>query len=233
MLIYEGKQLVDAQPLSFYNIGAGAELSLLSRLRGGLIPVVRFADISNNSSMQILEWVSEGPDWRIAQPGLSVEGFCLNPDCAANEKMVVCNRGMGMFDLVIDARKVACPICRAYVEPQTCAFNNCEWRYSGIKVGRMEPEEVRSLNWTVVGNQYNRFSSQPANKADWNRLLISTRDQQDSKGFAECAICLEDALDSTSDPDMVTQCGHRFHISCIELWKKMGKKSCPMCRCRL
>lgn len=225
--------MVDAKPLDFYNIGEGAELPLLSRLRGGLIPVVRFADISNSSNMQVLEWVSNGPEWRMAQPGLCVEGHCLNPSCAANSKTVICNRGMGVFDLVLDARRVACPICLAYVEPQTCAFNNCEWRFSGTKVGRTAPHEVRSLDWTVAGDQYNRFSSQPARNVNWNRLLISTRTVRGTSSFAECSICLVDLTDSRSDAGMVTNCGHRYHVSCIEAWKAMGHRSCPMCRVRL
>lgn len=232
-LLYQGKQLVDCQTLQHYGISAGAELQLLFRLLGGQIPVVRFADVSDSRNLRKQAWAREAPSWRIARPGLCVEGHCRNPACAAAGRMIICNKAMGVFDLVVDAPFVYCPSCDRHVEPETCAFNNCEWRFTGIKTVDT-PVMVNSLGWTAAGDQYERFSSDAACTVDWDRLLITTRpapkQQQQQEVIAECAICLADVAGSKSDPEMTTRCGHRYHISCIEAWVKMGKNSCPMCQ---
>ena len=41
----------------------------------------------------------------------------------------------------------------------------------------------------------------------------------------KCAICLDDLTKDTT----TTECGHIFHASCIEKWKRI-KPTCPTCR---
>ncbi|MEW5315360.1 MAG: hypothetical protein WDW38_006797 [Sanguina aurantia] len=228
-LVYQGKQLVDSRALHTYNITEGSELQLIYRLLGGKISSVRFADISNSSNLQKLPWARFAPNWLIAEPGLCIEGRCTEHECPANGRTVVHNRGMGLFDLIVDAGKITCPICQSHVEPETCAFNNCQWRYSGTKASSAS-RVFRSLDWTLAEDQYERFSSQAASQVDWNRLLISTRLPQRETAIAECAICMAAVTGSRSDPDMTTTCRHRYHVSCMEAYRKMGKSSCPLCK---
>lgn len=229
-LVYEGRQLVDSRSLKGYNVGKGSELQLIFSLCGGNNGSgMRFVDISNSNNLQVLPWAKTSPDWLIAEPGLCIEGCCHNPSCAAYCETVVCNQGMGTFDLLVDAGHVTCPICNEHVKPQTCAFNNCQWRYSGIKA-RSPSRLLRSLDWASAGDQYELFSGEAVSRVKWHRLLISTRQQQpEETGSAECGICQGRVGDSQADPQMTTRCGHKYHISCIEAWKKMGKGSCPKC----
>lgn len=58
------------------------------------------------------------------------------------------------------------------------------------------------------------------------RKVISGRDR--FKGM-HCSICLE-SLDS-STPSKVLECGHGFHASCINRWRRESdSSSCPLCK---
>ena len=40
-----------------------------------------------------------------------------------------------MFDIVLDSNAMTtyCPCCFEFVQPLTCAFSNCEWKWTGLK----------------------------------------------------------------------------------------------------
>eukprot|EP00966_Prymnesium_polylepis_P261356 6036998-Prymnesium_polylepis.1 len=50
-------------------------------------------------------------------------------------------------------------------------------------------------------------------------------------GESECSICLEalDRSDSSAPILQTLQCGHTFHESCIQKWRRREWR-CPMCR---
>ena len=44
-------------------------------------------------------------------------------------------------------------MCSNYVNPETCSFNNCWWRWKGIKQDEQTKEPVRfSSEWKYVDN---------------------------------------------------------------------------------
>lgn len=232
-LIFSGHQLEDRRTLASYKVQKESTIHMVLRLfGGGGGGESSFADVSSSSNMQLQTWSQTAPKWRVAGPGLCVEGFCTNAECAAHGSMVICNKGMAHFDLVVDAHLVSCPMCSGHVVPETCAFNKCEWRFTGVKTSDT-PKEVSSFGWTLAGDQYERFSSEGADKVDWARLLISTRYPWKRAFNTECPVCLSAFTNSSSDPEVDTKCGHRCHMYCIGAWKGIGKKTCPMCVCDL
>jgi len=44
-----------------------------------------------------------------------------------------------------------------------------------------------------------------------------------------CLFCY-DKMDPKSKETFITPCNHRCHKSCMEMWKKKGKRKCPMCQ---
>ena len=45
----------------------------------------------------------------------------------------------------------------------------------------------------------------------------------------ECSIC----LNKIAPNNHITDCGHKYHINCLDLWLKQGADTCPVCRTRL
>lgn len=75
-LLY-GKQLSDDETMADLGIGHGAVMHLVLRLRGVGV-VSTFADVINSSALVRPELPASPPDWRVAGPGLNVEGLCKN-----------------------------------------------------------------------------------------------------------------------------------------------------------
>ena len=83
-----------------------------------------------------------------------------NHRCKAFNKMVICNFGFMHFDLILDqgSGMCRCPCCHVIITPTMCAFNNCEWQFTGIKMEAGKPVQAGSGQWREAGNHYNRFS---------------------------------------------------------------------------
>ena len=45
----------------------------------------------------------------------------------------------------------------------------------------------------------------------------------------ECAICLSSLNDTTKPVRLLNECGHAFHILCIDRWNEIHS-NCPLCR---
>ena len=141
--------------------------------------------------------------------------------------MVIYNAGMTHFDLIIDtaSSRCLCPQCRKPIIPVTCAFNNCEWKYSGIKLegegSQQRPKVVESADWQTAGDAYERFPEGPSNEVHWVRLLIIARKSTGrmstiegavtagSGGNMECSVCAE-AVNRFSSDAVSTPCGHQL-----------------------
>ena len=138
------------------------------------IPFVDFTKYPEEKNMKVIEWASSAPEWRHTRPGLSVEGNCSTLSCKALGKSTICNWGLGKkFDLGYDSPKVCCPICNCHVDPTTCAFNNCDWKYSG-KTWRSYKEGVKPASGGPysAGDAYHVFDENVT--VNWIDLVIET-----------------------------------------------------------
>lgn len=201
-----------------YNIQEESTLHLVLRLRGG---GDAFADVSNTESIEKLQWNFNAPKWRVATPGLNVEGICRNDGCAAFQEPTISKIGFKPWTL---GSEVRCPMCSNEMEAFTCGMTNCSWMFEGVKTNG----EIVTKSWEEVGNEYNRFKK-TGNMVEWDRLVICAR----RHSTTECAICLEDVKIGNT---WSIACGHKFHKECIFLWANMpviGKghaPTCPLCR---
>ena len=71
--------------------------------------------------------------------------------------MVIVIMGFCTFTLPEDNYKCKCPLCDKLVQPVTCAFNNCRWKWTGLK---LEPPSLPSLlkcDWQEADDAYHIF----------------------------------------------------------------------------
>jgi hypothetical protein len=71
-----------------------------------------------------------------------------------------------------------------------------------------------------------------ANKGVKKKVLRSlpklTATEESAVKFSDCAICLSE-FTAGDEIRVLPQCGHGFHVSCIDLWLR-SHSSCPSCR---
>ena len=174
-LYYDEAKLFDDK-VTLKDYGIADDSKLMAVIAGSRSHLgVKFANLNNASSMKKQKWTTTGPLWRVATPGLCLEGQCKTNNCAAKGQSVVIPIGYRKFDLLNDSKKQTtyCPICKEYVNPQTCAFNNCWWRFQG-KVQENADDEPQdcSSDWRFADNSYNYFDQKMSETVTWRQLLI-------------------------------------------------------------
>ncbi|CAF4074079.1 unnamed protein product [Rotaria sp. Silwood2] len=135
----------------------------------------KFIDVSNTKGLKRCEWAKKASAWRVVRGGLVFEGKCTNSECLANNNMVAISMGYRKFDVVcdIDIAKTVCPICKQYVQPTTCGFNNCWWRFEGIKRdGEGKPPQLCKSDWKQADNAYHYFDQELSGMVTWLRLTL-------------------------------------------------------------
>jgi hypothetical protein len=157
--------------LSDYDIQDKSVLQLIANGRGDFGSIgAKFADVSNKNGLKKKEF-SKAARWRITSPGLCLEGSCTNDHCEAHKQSVIMPIGYKRFDILVDSNETTtiCPLCKKYVEPSTCSFNNCWWKYEGIK-GK-SPMKCSS-DWQLADNAYNYFDQQASGMIVWKQLIF-------------------------------------------------------------
>jgi len=225
-LEFGGKHLEDNQTLSDYDIKKGSTLILLDRLRGGSFGM-EFVDITQENKATIREWSDKAPKWRLAEPGLILEGKCSHKKCEAFGQWVVINKGMTTYDQIHDEYQNSCPLCSSYVIVEKCGFNNCLYTYSGVKVQKGLPSQrVVPQKEIEVGDHYKSFDPQIVGKATWTELKIMTKKicSKSAMKEAACGICRKEV----EFDKKVLDCSHLYHEKCLPKIAKITK-DCARC----
>ena len=130
----------------------------------------------NNFNQTLIEWSKRTLIWRQASPGLSYENICNKNNCIAYGEQVVMNMGFGLFKFGIPNDKMQCPVCKTKLTniPKTCAFNNCQWKYDGVKTENGDTKKLKS-DWKHVGDEYYRFVE--SETSNWTELVLSVKEK--------------------------------------------------------
>jgi hypothetical protein len=164
--------------VSDYSIENGSTIHFeqsLDRGNAGFHSGTLFIDLSDGKGLKIAEWAISAPRWRQACRGLCLEGVCISESCAAHSQKVILKIGYKKFDMLSDVNESTCncPICHEYVEPLTCAFNNCWWNWSGIKQEKKgkAPKQC-SGDWKYADNAYHYFDEEISGTVTWKQLIL-------------------------------------------------------------
>ncbi|UJR20404.1 hypothetical protein I4U23_023535 [Adineta vaga] len=137
---------------------------------------IKFVDVNDKKGLKKVAWAKTSPPWRIARPGLCLEGLCSNTQCAAHGQSVIISFGYEKINIAdIDETTSKCPMCNQFVNPQTCAFNNCWWRYYGKKPNTkdLQKQPIKcSCEWQYADNAYHYIDQNGTEIVTWLILTI-------------------------------------------------------------
>ncbi|CAF1471252.1 unnamed protein product [Rotaria sordida] len=170
----------DEEPLEYYDVEKGSQLQLhdLTKKTRNICSLgLRFVDLGDGKGFKRTPWSKEALRWRIARRGLCLKGLCQNPQCDANGQQVVMTIGYKVFDVVADSDETTtiCSIYKNYVDPITCGFNNCWWKFQGKKKERQDDGKAPikcSCDWQQADDAYHYFDQQTNPLVTWIQLKI-------------------------------------------------------------
>ena len=171
---YDGDFLEDNQTFSDLKMEDKDIIVAHEEYIGGGDFGVLMADISNKRGLVEGKFNKNANDWNIITTGLNVSGICNNDKCRAYKKNVDCRIGLGTFDLVRDADRIKCPICKEEMEPTTCCFSKCQYKFEGKKKINGKTEFVKS-EWKKVEKDYEYYDPVKSGTVKWLMLVIETK----------------------------------------------------------
>jgi hypothetical protein len=236
-LICSGYKLLDWVKLGSYNIVKDTCIYLVLQLRGG--GGSEFIDISNSESRIVQQWSNKKlPSWRTVYQGLSIDGLCNNYTCEAFNEYVIYNHKLKQFTLD-DIPNVKCPQCSSVIEVSSIMFNNCHWRWQGIKEDN--PYKLENTDWELVDDHVVKFNKDISGSINWLSLTIDIKNKDLDYTYGSkilntcnptpdkllCSICLES--NELNHEYSELDCNHIFHKSCLDKWLTVNN-TCPLCR---
>ncbi|KAA6393270.1 MAG: putative ring and ubiquitin domain containing protein [Streblomastix strix] len=174
-LFFNGVELEDEKKMVDYQIQKDSEVQLMVKERVVFQPN-SYANLEKTDRIVKFEQ-GRDPEWRIVQPGLTIEGKCTNKPCAAKGKIVICNFGFDDIDYQLNDFK--CPICNQTIKPTKFAFNNCIWMLHFKKPSNSKSKQdiIKQTEWRRTGDQYFVYDLKSENgMKDFKRFVIRTRD---------------------------------------------------------
>ncbi|CAF3849699.1 unnamed protein product [Rotaria sp. Silwood1] len=173
----------DKETLLYYDVEENSRLELhdlTEKFRNIGNMGMKFVDVSDGSGLKQCGWCKQAPRWRIAAPGICLEGICNNFACDAYKEQVVMPIGYKKFDLVnyADETTTFCPVCKQYVEPKICGFNNCWWRFEGKKIEDGKPPKKCSSDWKQADDKYYYFDDTKTPTVTWRQLILEAVKQK-------------------------------------------------------
>ena len=174
MWTYDGDVLQDNQTFLEIGIEKNDKINANERSIGGGGGGISMADISNKKGLVQGNFSKNAKEWHIIIDGLNVSGICNNSHCKAYEMEVDCQIGFGTFDLVRDADRIKCPICNEEIEPTTCCFSRCQYKFEGKKKVNGKTEKVKS-DWKRVEKDYEYYDPNKSGIVNWLMLIIETK----------------------------------------------------------
>ncbi|CAF1504110.1 unnamed protein product [Adineta ricciae] len=160
----------------YSDLEAYSENASATRQIGGV--GIKFIDVSNKEGLKRVGWSKTAPKWRETRHGLCLEGICTNTKCEANGKQVIMPIGYVKFDIVADPgpKTTKCPSCGEFVEPESCGFNNCWWKYQGKKqTGDKKAPIDCECDWQQADNAYHYFDDKTTEKVMWRKLIVEAK----------------------------------------------------------
>ncbi|KAA6375249.1 MAG: putative ring and ubiquitin domain containing protein, partial [Streblomastix strix] len=172
-LVYNGIELQNEKKMIDYEIPQDSVIQLLVKERVAVQPNV-YANVEGTDRIVKFEQ-GRVPQWRIVEPGLTIEGKCTNILCTAKGYAIICNLGFDDIDYQLNEFK--CPICNSNIKPIKFAFNNCIWKIHFMKPSNSKgrPDTVLHSEWRRTGDKYFIYEKDLRMK-DFKNIAIHTRD---------------------------------------------------------
>jgi len=184
-LKWNGKTLEGESALERWGIGDENVVHVCGRLLGGSAIAFEFSTLQDGKERG---FVDNAPEHRIIEPGLNLEGKCVNEKCKAYGKSVWSNMGFksagqtaghmdGMvgFNMGAVIHTAPCPLCHAYLESLSvlsCGFYKCEYEYEGYELGKAGMFRGKNRVAKADGFEYHDGK---VNKKSWTHLIIAVK----------------------------------------------------------
>lgn len=212
------------------------------RVKGGAGMIssnaINMPDVFNENAQRDQQF-HPAPAWRLVSRGFNVEGLCKTRGCDASNRMVMCEKSFGTFD--ISKTSAHCPICKNGIQMMNFGFVSCFYSIRGVP---SDGSGEKIIPWTQVGNYVRTWDLKEAGTKSWNFMQVVARQLERSVTVPgngsmkqaplslECSICFKDI--AISDSTCMLQCGHSFHRDCMENWRSRQtgnglKPFCPLC----
>lgn len=222
VLIFGAQILDDDRYLSSYGI-ENASIIYLSLF--SVPKKIRYVDSFDADIPPKVQLSNQGEKWRCVEPGIALEGFCLNGKCEACFKMVIHNFGFSLCDLY--SKEIACPLCKAPFEISNWAVNNCYVRVLAMEKIKNEAVKRFKGDWYYADNEYISFSRSKLIDLKYVSIYLeASLHDGDLISELECAICLDTIMEGQKT---AMRCGHKYHKGCLDAWKSK-KQACLVCK---
>ncbi|MCQ2816256.1 MAG: hypothetical protein MJ252_03215 [archaeon] len=225
-LTFEGKNLYDIKKtLKDYEINSDDTLHYsIRKVKVGPLYKQRFQKNSLFQDNDLGEWNQNASNWRKWKCGLNIEGTCINKECEANKKKVICPIGLSLFDYGLEQDKIVCPLCKNNIDPYKLGLSKCYFKLQGVKIEKNKEIEIKSSVYKMTEGDFEYFSRKKAGVYSWEQVKLICQPINEKEGAQlanYCSICrdvlIDEEVKENKDNNYKTfECGHISHKECLE-----------------